>query len=183
MLARLAVTTILVIGSILTWSDPYSSKSSPSDLVAVEVAALLAPEQTRSVVLVLKPRDADSSNAPEMKKVLALAIGLEEARSIGVAFHKVLTPRPLSHDLMLKIIEGYGGSVSSCVVTKMERDIFFAELHLKRSGHEFTLDSRPSDAIALAMRAGAPIFVRRALLAEQGVEPNRREGLEKSPKA
>jgi bifunctional DNase/RNase len=182
MLARAAATTILLISSILTPSDPYASKSSPNDLIRVEVATLLVNEQTRGVILVLKPQAGESPSTPEMKKVLPLAIGFEEARSIGVAFHKILPPRPLSHDLMMKIIEEYGGAVASCVVTKMEREIFFAELHLKRNGRELIIDSRPSDAIALAMRADAPIFVRRALLTEQGVDPSRRDQLEKPPK-
>jgi bifunctional DNase/RNase len=72
---------------------------------------------------------------------------------------------------MKMIIEENGGSVAGVVITKMERETFFAELRLKRAGREFVIDCRPSDAIGLAIRSGAPVFVRREVLTRHGVDP------------
>jgi bifunctional DNase/RNase len=173
--------------SALLLTTPFDSSAekavSGDDLVPVEVAALLLGEEGRSILLLLKPVQSKlPGGAKENKLVLPLLIGLEEGRSIGVAFHKIQVPRPLSHDLMRDIIREYGGSVASCTITKMENEIFFAELRLRRGNKDFALDSRPSDAIALALRSNAPIFVRRAVLLEQGVDPNNPSRIERAPK-
>lgn len=171
-----AVTTalVLVLSICLSFDSPGSRVSSSEDLIKLEVATLVLSDEDRSVVLVLKPIQASlEDKAEEARLVLPLVIGIEEARSIGVAFHKIGVPRPLSHDLMKKIIDEYGGSVVSCVITKMEQATFFAELRLKRSGREITIDCRPSDAIGLSLRSNAPLYVRRAVLLQHGVDPSK----------
>ena len=169
-----AVTTLVVL--LLTVQTSFNTSADKplagDDLVKVEIATLLLNEEDRNFVLVLKPEQTVSMpGAVDARRVLPLVIGLEEGRSIGVAFHKVGTPRPLSHDLMKMIIEEYGGAVASVVITKMERETFYAELRLKRAGREFTIDCRPSDAIGLALRSSAPLFVRRDVLTRHGVDP------------
>jgi len=169
-----AVTTLAVL--LLTVQTPFNSSADRTvpadDLVKVEVATLLLNEEDRNFVLVLKPEQTNTTpNAADARRVLPLVIGLEEGRSIGVAFHKIGTPRPLTHDLMKSIVEEYGGAVTSVVITKMERETFFAELRLKRAGREFTIDCRPSDAIGLAIRVSAPVFVRREVMTRHGVDP------------
>ena len=167
-----AVTTLAVL--LLTVQTPFNitADKTPTsdDLVKVEVATLLLNEEDRNFVLVLKPEQTNTTL--DARRVLPLVIGLEEGRSIGVAFHKIGTPRPLSHDLMKTILEEYGGSVAGVVITKMERETFFAELRLKRAGREFTIDCRPSDAIGLALRSSAPVFVRRDVMTRHGVDPS-----------
>jgi bifunctional DNase/RNase len=132
-------------------------------------------EESRSVLLVLRPEQSVSREDKIATRVLALAIGLEEARSIYVAHNKVSVPRPLSHDLMKTIIGEYGGAITGCVITKMESETYFAEIRLKRDGREFIIDCRPSDAIALALRSKAPIYVAREVIEKHGVDPARPE--------
>ena len=170
-----AVTTLVVL--LLTVQTPFNASADKpltgDDLVKVQIATMLVSEEDRNFVLVLKPEQTSVSmpGTADARLVLPLVIGLEEGRSINVAFHKIGTPRPLSHDLMKMIIEEYGGSVASVVITKMERETFFAELRLKRAGREFIIDCRPSDAIGLALRSNAPVFVRRDVLTRHGVDP------------
>lgn len=183
-----AVTSVVIL--MLTAVNSFDSQADKvragEDLVKVEVATLLPNEQQGNVLLVLRPdqkggRD-DKAGEVEARRVLPLVIGIEEARSIYMIFSKLAAPRPLSHDLMKRIIEEYGGSVVSCVITKMERATFFAELRLKRDGREFVVDCRPSDAIALALRANAPVLVRRSVLIEHSVDPAKPELPEKTLK-
>jgi bifunctional DNase/RNase len=175
-----AVGTVLVLAvSLFTSFDGAADKEPVAkDAIKVEVAKLLMSEENRSVILLLKP-EAD----PAMRKVLPLVIGFEEARSIGVAFHKVEVPRPLSHDLMKTIIQEYDGSVESCVITKMENQIFYAELRLKKEGREMVIDCRPSDAIALSMRWNTPVYVRREVFEKHGVDPSKPQVPDNLPKA
>jgi hypothetical protein len=183
MILRTLATALISALLLITPFDSPEKAASGGDLVPVEVAAVLVSEEGRSMILLLKPDQSKlPEGAKEKKLVLPLVIGLEEGRSIGVAFHKIQVPRPLSHDLMRDIIREYGGSVASCTITKMENEIFFAELRLRRGNKDFALDSRPSDAIALALRSNAPIFVRRAVLLEQGVDPNSPSRIERAPK-
>jgi len=169
MMYRAAATLVVLLVSLTTSFDSGGKTSAASDLIKVEIMKLLNVPQDHGVVLVLRPEQAPRDGGAE--RVLALAIGFEEARSIGVAFEKIQFPRPLSHDLMKKIIDEYGGTVTDCVITKMENSTFFAELHLKRGGRQISVDRRPSDGIALVMRTGAPIFVRREVMEKFGIDP------------
>jgi bifunctional DNase/RNase len=178
MIHRATATLVLLLISIATSFDSGGKASAAGDLIKVEIMTLLTAAQGRGVVLVLRPEQ--NAREAEAQRVLALEIGLEEARSIGVAFEKIQFPRPLSHDLMKKIIDEYGGTVADCVITKMENSTYFAELHLKRGGRQITVDCRPSDAIALVMRTGAPIFVRKEVMEKYGVDPYKTEKAEKA---
>ena len=173
MICRAATTLAVLLLAVQTPFNSYADKPVTSDdLVKVEVATLLLNEEDRNFVLVLKPEQRTATpETGDERRVLPLVIGLEEGRSIGVAFHKIGTPRPLTHDLMKTIVEEYGGSVTSVVITKMERETFYAELRLKRAGREFTINCRPSDAIGLAIRTSAPVFVRREVMTRHGVDP------------
>ena len=179
MIGRTVATTFILLLSVLTGGDRSTEKTEQaSDLVKVQVATLLANEEDHSVLLVLKPEEP----AGQKRRVLPLVIGLEEARSIYIAHNNVAVPRPLTHDLLKTIIEQYGGLVTGCVITKMERATFYAELRLKKDGRELTLDCRPSDAIALALRAKAPIYVARSVMEQHSVDPNKPDQTEKPVK-
>jgi bifunctional DNase/RNase len=175
MIGRAVTTALVLLLTIFSSFDsPGGKVASSDDLIKLEVATLVLSEEDRSVVLVLRPvKEGLREEAEEARLVLPLVIGVEEARSIGVAFHKLGVPRPLSHDLMKKIIDEYGGAVVSCVITKMEQATFFAELRLKRSGREMMIDCRPSDAIGLALRTNAPVYVRRPVLLQHGIDPTK----------
>ncbi|HXG65032.1 MAG TPA: bifunctional nuclease family protein [Blastocatellia bacterium] len=174
MIRRFAFTTLVLLLSLpIAYSTSADKAAVADDVVRMEVATVILNEEERNFVLLLKPE------AETDRRVLPMSIGFEEGRSIAIAFHKIQPPRPLTHDLMRKIIEGYGGGVVSCTITRMENDTFFAELRLKREGREMTIDCRPSDAIALSLRSGTPVLVRRAVLNEHGIDPNKPEQREK----
>lgn len=93
-------------------------------------------------------------------RLLPIWIGLYEGGSIGMALAGQKFPRPLTHDLLLAMVDRLGGEVSKIVITELRDSTFFAEIHLKRNGGEdFSMDARPSDSIALAVRQRCPIYV------------------------
>jgi uncharacterized protein len=95
----------------------------------------------------------------EEKRSLPIWIGIYEANAIALELEKIETPRPLTHDLIKNILETIEARVTKVVVTDLKENTFYAVLHLQVGGTEYTVDSRPSDAIALALRVGAPIYV------------------------
>lgn len=90
---------------------------------------------------------------------LPIWIGAAEAQSIAFELQGVKMPRPMTHDLMRDILAHLAVRVSRIVVTDIQNGTYFAEIHLKTNGKDVVVDSRPSDAIALALRAEAPIYV------------------------
>ncbi|MCL6609992.1 MAG: bifunctional nuclease family protein [Peptococcaceae bacterium] len=96
-------------------------------------------------------------------KVLPIWIGILEAHSIALAIEGVSIQRPMTHDLIFNILSKLETSVSSVVISDLKDNTFHAELHLKSPGGEIVIDSRPSDAIALALRASAPVFLKEKL--------------------
>ena len=95
----------------------------------------------------------------EEKKVLPIWVGIFEANAIALEMEQVSTPRPMTHDLLKDIIEGFQAQVSRIVVNELKDNTFYAEITININGSEVAIDSRPSDAIALALRVNAPIFV------------------------
>ena len=86
-------------------------------------------------------------------------VGIFEAHAIGRAIENIQTPRPSTHDLIKNIINGVEGKVNRIVVNDVQDNTFFAEISIQMNGSEVVIDSRPSDAIALALLISAPIFV------------------------
>ena len=95
----------------------------------------------------------------EDKRVLPIWIGLFEANAIALELEKITTPRPMTHDLMRDVIAGLNARVIKVVVNDLKNNTFYAVIHLNSNGNQIVIDSRPSDAIALALRSGAPIYV------------------------
>jgi hypothetical protein len=129
-------------------------------VVKVEIFGLALDETSKSPILVLKN--------PEDSRVLPIWIGAMEAMSISMAINQVPFHRPMTHDLLLKVIVSMGGTVSRVEVTDIENGTFFAEIVVTMENETKRMDSRPSDAIALAVRAECPIFVGEAVLEEAG---------------
>jgi bifunctional DNase/RNase len=94
------------------------------------------------------------------EKVLPIWIGFMEASAIAMELEKTPRARPLTHDLMKTLLETLKFSITRVDVTDLRNDTFYAEIHLKKGSEEHIVDSRPSDAIAIALRTGSPIFVR-----------------------
>ncbi len=133
-------------------------------MVPVRVLGLAVDARMQPVVL-LTP--VEPPLGPRM--LVPIWIGAQEAASIRIAVEGEQAPRPLSHDLMRRLLEATGAGVDRVDVTRIEEGTFYAELGLSTPAGPLVLDCRPSDAIALAVRTGAPLFVAETVLAEAGV--------------
>ena len=102
-------------------------------------------------------------------RYLPIWIGAAEADAIAVKLQGVTVPRPLTHDLLGLVIDSLGATVDSIIVNDLKSDTFFAKIILNVDGGQVEIDSRPSDALALAVRAGVPIFVDEAVLDKAGI--------------
>jgi bifunctional DNase/RNase len=100
------------------------------------------------------------------RRVLPIYIGPEEARAIALALEGVETPRPMTHDLMRDLLVALGAQVRSITVTDLRDSTFFAEIELLIEGRTVRVSSRPSDAVALAVRVEAPLFASEEVLAD-----------------
>lgn len=102
---------------------------------------------------------------------IPIIIGFAEAQSMECKLQNVVTPRPLTHDLMISVMSTFGISLKEVNISKIPMGVFAAELVLVGDFGERRVDSRSSDAVALAIRVGAPIYISRELLEEAGFEP------------
>jgi hypothetical protein len=98
------------------------------------------------------------------KNFLPIWVGLFEANAIALQMEGVTTPRPMTHDLLKSVIEKVEGDVLRVVINALEENTFYAQIHLRVADRELQIDSRPSDAIALALRVNAPVFVEEGVL-------------------
>ena len=92
-------------------------------------------------------------------RALSIWVGHCEGSAIALGLEAAWTPRPMTHDLLAQVIKSLGVTVQRVVITDVRENTFLAELCLVKDGREYMVDSRPSDAIALAIRVGTPIFV------------------------
>jgi len=104
------------------------------------------------------------------ERVLPIWIGPGEATSIAMRLADMEFERPLTHDLLCSVLKGLGGSLQKVIITKVENQTYYAELIVHRNGEVFSLDARPSDSIAVALRVDARIFVQDELLEEATIE-------------
>lgn len=122
------------------------------------VAGVTVDPVTKSPIVIL--RDRESGN------VVPIWIGILEANSIALALEGMEMPRPMTHDLMKSILDATGSRLRSVEIAEIRDNTYFAFLHLEGSGEALRIDARPSDAIAIAIRCGAPILVSEAVLAQ-----------------
>lgn len=116
----------------------------------------------------------------EEQRYVPLVIGPAEANAIAVVLENIEVGRPLTHDLMLSSIIALGARIDRVVITDIADDVYYAEIYLIQNGKEIKLDARPSDSIALALRAGVPIYVAdkivtRSVAARTGEDPEMEE--------
>jgi hypothetical protein len=100
----------------------------------------------------------------EGQRILPIWIGVSEANAIALQIENVQTPRPMTHDLLKSVIDDLSAVVERVVVCALRENTFFAAIHLRAPGGAVTVDARPSDAIALALRTGSKIFVDEAVI-------------------
>ncbi len=130
--------------------------------------SLMSPHR----IVVLK--DVDS------ERYLPIWIGPCEADAITVKLRNVEVSRPLTHDLLQSVIRTLGGRVSHILVNDLRNDVFYARIVVDLNGRRLEIDSRPSDAIALAVRVGVPIFVSEEVMARAAIVPEEEVGAETS---
>jgi uncharacterized protein len=119
--------------------------------VEMKIRGLMMDPTTNMPIVLLKETDSET--------VLPIWVGIYEANAIALEIEKVSTPRPMTHDLLRNLLVGLDASVIKVVVTELREDTFFAVIWLDRAGEIISIDSRPSDAIALALRMDCPIYV------------------------
>ena len=117
----------------------------------MKVRGLALDPMSNMPIIILRDEDE--------KRSLPIWVGIFEANAIALELEKVPTPRPMTHDLIKNILDAIEARVLKVVVTDLKDNTFFAVLHLHVGEREYTVDSRPSDAIALALRVAAPIYV------------------------
>ncbi|MFQ5863199.1 MAG: bifunctional nuclease family protein [Candidatus Brocadiales bacterium] len=127
-------------------------------MIKMELARIMISETSDHQIIVLKESQGQRS--------FPIVIGLHEAWAIDRAVKEIPTPRPLTHDLLNNVIEGLGAGLSQIVINDLRNNTFYAKLMIHRSNGTVEIDSRPSDAIALAMQRKTPIFVEEKVLDE-----------------
>ncbi len=132
-----------------------SAAGARSTEIAVRVGYVAVDPSSDTPVLVLEELDGD--------RLLPIWIGFAEARSIAAQLNDVEPPRPGTHDLAKRVIDRLAGRVDHVVVTELAGGIYYATLSIRTASGLVEIDSRPSDAIAIALRYDAPLFVREAL--------------------
>jgi len=106
----------------------------------------------------------------EGNRRLPIIIGTFEAQAIALELESIKPPRPMTHDLLKNLVLSFNSDVQKVVINDLSEGTFYAQIHYKKDDNKVQLDARPSDAIALAIRFGAPIYVEQKVLNEAGIE-------------
>lgn len=125
-------------------------------LIEFELYQVIITENSQTQVIVIREKGGD--------RFFPIYIGHNEAMAIDRKLNDVQVPRPLTHDLMHSMIQQLGGKLDRIIVNDMREDYYMALLEIRRDGETIQIDARPSDAIALAVRAACPIFVEEQVL-------------------
>jgi len=133
-------------------------------MIEVEIAVVRLDPEAMAPIIILKEKEGKS------KRFLPIVIGIFEAIAIVTELEKHEVVRPMTHDLMKSIIDNLGAEVVSILVSDLKDDTFYAEINLQLSDESvIKIDSRPSDAIALGIRAKAPIYVSEKVMVGSGI--------------
>jgi hypothetical protein len=124
--------------------------------VEMKIRGLMMDPVTNMPIVILKDTGGSS--------ILPIWVGIYEANAIALEIEKVATPRPMTHDLIKNLLLGLNTAVRKVVVNDLREDTFYALIWLERDGETISIDSRPSDALALALRLDCPIFVEEDVL-------------------
>jgi len=133
-------------------------------MIGVSISRILVSLTSHQRVVLLKQDD--------IERYLAIWIGPYEAEAIALALQQVKPPRPQTHDLLKNMTEALGATVSQILISTLEDNTFYARIAMDVDGRYAEIDSRPSDAMALAVRCGVPIFVAEEVMDEAGIVPS-----------
>jgi uncharacterized protein len=140
------------------------------DTIQMSVGGLTLDPVTKTPIVILK----DTEN----KLNLPIWIGLLEATAMATEIEGIKMARPMTHDLLKTILGEVGGSVDSVEITELKENTYYASVNISLAGRQLMIDSRPSDAIALALRTKSPIYVAKAVLEASSVLQQSDEGKE-----
>ncbi len=156
--SRFSLAMVVVISFSLTapWPAPAAPVPSGGEMRQVHVRNVVLDPQSNMPVVVLKEKNSG--------KILPIWIGPAEAQAITIQLRGITPPRPMTHDLLRNIISGLKAKVVRIVITDLKGGTFYAHIVMQSADRNFSIDSRPSDAIALALRVKAPIFARAQVL-------------------
>ncbi|MCL4796939.1 MAG: bifunctional nuclease family protein [Bryobacteraceae bacterium] len=124
--------------------------------VEMRIRGLMMDPVTNMPIVILRDAGGDA--------ILPIWVGIYEANAIALEIEKVTTPRPMTHDLIKNVLTGLEAGVQKVVVNELKDDTFYAVIWLERDGELISIDSRPSDALALALRLDCPIYVEEQVL-------------------
>jgi bifunctional DNase/RNase len=124
--------------------------------IEMKIRGLMMDPMTNMPVVILKEASGNG--------ILPIWVGVHEANAIALEIERVVTPRPMTHDLLKNVLLGLQAHVQKVVVTSIRDETFYAVIWVNREGDLVSIDSRPSDAFALALRIDCPIFVEDAVL-------------------
>jgi bifunctional DNase/RNase len=124
--------------------------------IEMTIKGLMVDPITNTPIVILRDKEG--------QKVLPIWVGLYEANAIAIQMENVATPRPMTHDLLRNVIQDLNASVQKIVVCDLQENTFYALIYLALNGGTVAIDARPSDAIALALRTRAPIYVEEAVI-------------------
>ncbi|MFL2931271.1 MAG: bifunctional nuclease family protein [bacterium] len=127
-------------------------------MIEMNIKGLAVDPLTNVPIVILEESDGD--------RVLPIWVGLFEAHAIAREMENFETPRPMTHDLLKNLITELNSQVDHILVNELKDNTFYAQIHVSNNGTSFIIDSRPSDAIALAIRVGSPIYVNEKVLDE-----------------
>ena len=139
----------------MTLTAAHPATQAP-DEVEMQIRGLMMDPVTNMPIIVLKDVGSDL--------VLPIWVGIFEANAIALELEKTATPRPMTHDLLRNLTRGLNAQVRKVVVSEIRDDTYYAVIWMEQGGETVTLDSRPSDAIALALRWDCPIYVNRVVI-------------------
>jgi hypothetical protein len=125
-------------------------------LIEVNIVGLIMDQLSKSPVMVLKPLND--------KKVIPIWIGMSEANVIALELENIPSPRPMTHDLIKCIMGDLEAVLTKVIITDIIANTYYAELYIEKDGQIKTIDCRPSDAVALALKNGAKIYVSRQIM-------------------
>ena len=145
-----AVWTVSLLGTLLVVPRTGARAAEPKGLHEMEVLGVATDQESGQPTILLRGKQG--------KQELTLFIGPFEAQSIAVPLQQMKPPRPLTHDLALSFLSTFHSRLRRVIISDLRDNTYYATLYLEADGKELTLDSRPSDAIALALRAGVPIY-------------------------
>ncbi len=131
-------------------------------LVQMKVRGMMFDPYLNAYIIILRGEGND--------EVLPIWVGRPVANAISLALEGIFTQRPMTHDLIKDVMDSLDAKIISIVVTDLKDKTYYSKIHLSYQGSEFTIDSRPSDAIAMALRADAPIFVSEEVIKKQSSE-------------